>query len=70
MKRVYACFEAGATATGAELKITPGGSYDDHVPNKALGRSYRYFFNRLGGQILREDIDVIKSVTTASTDQG
>ncbi|KAK5132605.1 hypothetical protein LTR08_008804 [Meristemomyces frigidus] len=69
-KRVNACFEAGATATGAELKITPGGSYDDHMPNKALGRSYRHFFNRLGGQIPREDVDIIESATMASTDQG
>ncbi|KAK4541708.1 hypothetical protein LTR36_007417 [Oleoguttula mirabilis] len=69
-KRVYACFEAGATATGAELKLTPGGSYDNHMPNKALGRSYRHFFHRLGGEIPREDIDVIEAATTASTDQG
>ena len=70
LKRVYACFEAGATATGAELKITIGGSYDNHMPNKALGRSYRYFFNRLGGEIPREDIDLIEGATMASTDQG
>ncbi|TKA80632.1 hypothetical protein B0A55_01862 [Friedmanniomyces simplex] len=69
-KRVFACFEAGATATGAELKLTPGGSYDDHMPNQALGRSYRHFFNRLGGEIARGDIDVLRSVTSASTDQG
>ncbi|KAK5125383.1 hypothetical protein LTR85_000492 [Meristemomyces frigidus] len=69
-KRVYACFEAAATATGAELKLTPGGSYDDHMPNRALGRSYRHFFNRLGGEIPREDIDMIEAATMASTDQG
>ena len=69
-KRVYACFEAGATATGATLKLTPGGSYDDHIPNRALGRSYRHSFNRLGGSIPREDIDIIEAGTTASTDQG
>ena len=69
-KRVYACFEAGATATGAELKITLGGSYDDMAPNKALGWSYRHFFNRLGGEIVKGDIDILQSTTMASTDQG
>ncbi|RMY84860.1 hypothetical protein D0862_11319 [Hortaea werneckii] len=70
LKRVQACFEAGSTATGAELKVTRGGSYDDHMPNKALGRSYRHFFNRLGGNIPREDVDYLESATMASTDQG
>lgn len=69
-KRVYACFDAGATATGAELKLTPGGSYENHMPNRALGRSYRQSFKRLGGQIPEEDIDLINAATTASTDQG
>lgn len=68
--RVYACFEAGATATGATLKLTPGGSYDDHMPNRTLARSYRSHFNRLGGKIDRGDIDIISSATMASTDQG
>ena len=52
------------------MKITPKMSYDDHVPNHALGRSYRHFFNRLGGQILPEDLDIINAATQASTDQG
>ncbi|KAK4899716.1 hypothetical protein LTR27_002982 [Elasticomyces elasticus] len=69
-QRVYACFEAGATATGAELKIIPGGSYDDLMPNRALGRSYRHFFNRLGGNIVKGDVDILESPTTASSDQG
>ncbi|KAI6843468.1 hypothetical protein KC342_g991 [Hortaea werneckii] len=69
LKRVQACFEAGSTATGAELKVTRGGSYDDHMPNKALGRSYRHFFNRLGGNIPREEVDYLESATMASTDQ-
>ncbi|KAK3117351.1 hypothetical protein LTR53_001341 [Teratosphaeriaceae sp. CCFEE 6253] len=68
--RVYACFEAAAVATDAELRLTPGGSYDDHMPNHALGGSYRRFFNRLGGDIVRGDIDILQSPTTASTDQG
>ena len=65
-----ACFEAGATATGASLKITPGTSYDDHMPNRALGRSYRHFFNRLGGDIPTPELDYITGRTQASTDQG
>ena len=69
-KRVYACFEGAATATGAELKITPGGSYDDHVPNMTLGRSYRHFFNHLGGEIAIGEVDILRNVTQASTDQG
>lgn len=67
---MFACFEGGATATGATLKITTGGSYDDHMPNKALGRSYAHFFKRLGGHIPPEEVDYIKSATAASTDQG
>lgn len=64
--RVIACLEAGATATGATLKLTPvGNSYQDHVPNHALGRVYRRLFNRLEG-----DIDEHTAVTQASTDQG
>ena len=65
-----ACFEAGATATGATLKLTPKMSYDDHMPNHALGRSYRHFFQRLGGSIPQEDLDIIDAATQASTDQG
>ncbi|KAK5726845.1 hypothetical protein LTR15_002735 [Elasticomyces elasticus] len=70
MQRVHACFEAGATATGATLKIIPGGSYDDLIPNRALGRSYRHFFNRLGGNIVKGDVDILESPTMASSDQG
>ena len=70
-KRVEACFEAGATATGAEVKVTRKMSYADHVPNHALGRSYRHFFNRLGGDILEnQELDKIRAATQASTDQG
>lgn len=69
-KRVVPCFEAGATATGATLKLTWKMPYDDHVPNRALGRHYRAAFNSLGGSIPAPDIDIITSVTQASTDQG
>jgi metal-dependent amidase/aminoacylase/carboxypeptidase family protein len=70
MTRVRACFEAGATATGARLELKMGGSYDDMVPNSALGRSYRHFFNRLGGEIPKGEIDLLESGTQASSDQG
>lgn len=69
-KRVLACFDAGAMATGATLKLTPGSSYEDHKPNRALARSYRHFFNQLGGDITYPDIDEIRAVSSASTDQG
>lgn len=70
-KRVIACFEAGATATGATLKITPQKyPYDDMVPNRVLGRLYRNAFNNLGGSIPTPDIDIIRGATSASSDQG
>ena len=45
-------------------------SYDDHMPNRTLGRTYRDIFNRLGGELPHEDLDIIKAATQASTDQG
>lgn len=69
-KKVEACFQAGAAATGATLKITFEGSYDDHVPNFTMGRSYRHWFNKLGGEIPIPELDVIAGATNASTDQG
>ncbi|KAK3706097.1 hypothetical protein LTR37_012924 [Vermiconidia calcicola] len=44
--------------------------YEDHMPNHALGRSYRHFFNRLGGDIPIGELDIINAATQASTDQG
>ncbi|CAK1355300.1 unnamed protein product [Cercospora beticola] len=69
-KRVLACFEGAAAATGAELVITQKGGYANHRPNKALGRSYRKAFNSLGGDILAEEVDWLTAMTRASTDQG
>lgn len=68
--RVQKCFEAGATATGAKLKVTPLGAYDNHVPNWALGARYREHFNALGGEIEPAELDYEHAVTQASTDQG
>ncbi|KAL3417545.1 peptidase M20 (amidohydrolase) [Phlyctema vagabunda] len=69
-KKVDACFEAGAGATGARLKLTPIISYDDHVPNKAIGRACRDACNAFGGAIPEPDLDLIAGQSGASTDQG
>ncbi|KAI4596163.1 hypothetical protein KJ359_005669 [Pestalotiopsis sp. 9143b] len=72
-KKVVACFEAGATATGATLKIEPGQAYADHVPNRLMGASYARYFNALSppGRIpADQDVDEINGRTMASTDQG
>ncbi len=71
--KVNACFEAGATASGAKLKVTPIGAYADHVPNHTLGARYTRYFNALNppqpiSEI--EDIDSIRGFSLASTDQG
>ncbi|KAI1769472.1 hypothetical protein GGR53DRAFT_524660 [Hypoxylon sp. FL1150] len=72
-KKVDACFEAGATATGATLKMTPVQSYADHVPNRVLGASYRRYFNALSPPEPipgNDDMDELGGRTMASTDQG
>lgn len=45
--KVMACFDAGAMATGAKVKVTRLMAYKDHVPNRLLGRSYVRYFNPL-----------------------
>jgi amidohydrolase len=69
-EKVDKCFQAGAEATGAKLKVTELMGYDDHVPNKALGKVCRRVFNLLGGEIPGQDMDLIKGQSFASTDQG
>lgn len=69
-KKVEKCFEAGAEATGATLKITPIMSYDDVTPNFVLGRLCRKAFNTLGGNIEPPELDIIHGATQASSDQG
>jgi metal-dependent amidase/aminoacylase/carboxypeptidase family protein len=65
--RVLPCFAAGATATGAKLKITPFRYYyQDHVPNHVLAATYRKHSNALGADIPEH----YTAVTQASTDQG
>ncbi|KAK8187856.1 uncharacterized protein BKA78DRAFT_337720 [Phyllosticta capitalensis] len=68
--QVRKCFEAGATATGAQLKITPQGAYADHRPNGVLGALYRAAFNALGGAIPSPAVDRVQGHSNASTDQG
>ncbi|KAI1504600.1 hypothetical protein F5X99DRAFT_416571 [Biscogniauxia marginata] len=72
-KKVDACFEAGASATGATLKVTPVQSYADHVPNRVLAGRYRRYFNELSPPHKiseNDDVDEIQGRTMASTDQG
>ncbi|KAI1334910.1 hypothetical protein F5Y15DRAFT_399684 [Xylariaceae sp. FL0016] len=72
-KKVNACFEAAALATGAKLKMTPVQSYADHVPNRVLADSYVRFFNLLAPEELipvNQDVDETQGRTMASTDQG
>ncbi|RYP71855.1 hypothetical protein DL771_004567 [Monosporascus sp. 5C6A] len=72
-KQVDACFQAGATATGATLKMTPTQSYADHVPNRVLGDVYRRYFNMMSPPHLipeNDDIGEIRGRVMASTDQG
>lgn len=81
-KKVDRCFEAGATATGAKLKMTEEGAYADHVPNRVLARSYTRYFNCLVPEKddpyepptsripIDQDVDEARGVTRASTDQG
>lgn len=80
--KVDACFEAGAKATGARLKVTEEGAYADHVPNRVLARSYTRYWNELvpskedpyeppTSKIpLDQDVDEARGVSRASTDQG
>ncbi|KAK7995728.1 hypothetical protein PG990_014501 [Apiospora arundinis] len=74
--KVRNCFEAGATATGAKLKITPSMAYADHVPNRPLGASYARYFNALSSSSpsqtipADQDLDEMLGRSGASTDQG
>lgn len=81
--KVNSCFEAGAKATGARLKMTPLQDYADHIPNRVLARSYtRYFNSLISGKKENpyepptsriptdQDVDEARGATRASTDQG
>ncbi len=64
------CFEAGALATGAKLKMTTLMRYDDMVPNKVLGKVCREVMNKLGSDVPEEELDLIRGEIGASNDQG
>jgi metal-dependent amidase/aminoacylase/carboxypeptidase family protein len=73
MEKVDNCFAAGALASGAKLIVMPEQAYADHVPNRALARSYTRYFNQLRPDGLiptNQDVDEIRGRTQASTDQG
>ena len=72
-RKVDACFEAGALASGARLVITPTRAYADHVPNRVLGRVYRRCFNALNPPHQVPENETLAEIlgrTAASTDQG
>nr|UWK20104.1 peptidase m20 domain protein [Trichoderma decipiens] len=72
-KQVYACFEAGALASGAKVTITERWGYKNHVPSRPMARSYTRYFNALNppNKIAEvPDIDEVRGKTQASTDQG
>ncbi|KUI69744.1 Peptidase M20 domain-containing protein 2 [Cytospora mali] len=80
--KVDACFEAGAKATNAKLKMTPLQEYADHVPNWVLAQSYTRYFNSLIPEKedpyepptsripIDQNVDEARGVSRASTDQG
>jgi metal-dependent amidase/aminoacylase/carboxypeptidase family protein len=69
IKKVEACLEAAAVATGVTLKMTPEMSYDDQMPNRPLGGGYRKFWNMMGGNIPSEQIDLIEGRGSFSSDE-
>ncbi|ROV91711.1 hypothetical protein VPNG_09958 [Cytospora leucostoma] len=80
--KVDACFEAGAKATDARLKMTALQEYANHVPNRPLARCYTRYFNPLvptkadpyeppTSEIpIDQDVDEARGLSRASTDQG
>lgn len=80
--KVDACFEAGAKATGARLRVTELQEYANHVPNRVLARSYTRYWNELVPRKeepyepptskipLDQDKDEARGISRASTDQG
>lgn len=73
MTKTDRCFAAGALATSAKLAVKPEQAYADHVPNRALARSYTRHFNRLHPDApipTDQDVDDMRGRTMASTDQG
>ncbi|KAI6785437.1 Peptidase M20 domain-containing protein 2 [Emericellopsis cladophorae] len=46
-RRVVACFQAGAEATGAQVHIEETLGYKDHVPNRVLATSYARYWRAM-----------------------
>jgi amidohydrolase len=72
-EKVYDCFKAGALATGAKVTITERWGYKNHIPNRAMARSYTRYFNALQppSRIAEDqDVDEARGKSQASTDQG
>lgn len=72
-EKVDACFAAGASATGARLRMTTEGAYMDHVANEVMARSYTRYWNELSPPHripLDQAGDAVQGATKASTDQG
>ncbi|KAK3994436.1 hypothetical protein QBC44DRAFT_236228 [Cladorrhinum sp. PSN332] len=71
VSKVEACFNAGAQATGAKVKVKVIPGYQDHVPNRVLAKSYTRYWNSLR-HVPQPKIPECGQVTLvkASTDQG
>ncbi|KAG9258845.1 amidohydrolase family protein [Emericellopsis atlantica] len=46
-RKVIACFQAGAEATGAQVHIEETPGYKDHVPNRVLAASYARYWRAM-----------------------
>lgn len=72
-EQVDKCFQAGALATGAKLKITDIGAYKNHVSNSPMADAFTRYYNGLGKDYaIATDAneDAVNGKTQASTDQG
>ncbi|KAM0328830.1 hypothetical protein ACHAQA_005246 [Verticillium albo-atrum] len=70
-QRVFACFEAGALASGAEMNLTvrPYG-YANMVSNDILASTYTTWFEGLDGGDIEDPVTDKKRDPSGSTDQG
>ncbi|KAJ5710446.1 hypothetical protein N7488_004602 [Penicillium malachiteum] len=66
-KRVVACFEAAAIATGCTIKITEGNMYTDTIVTESLSNRYAQIANSIEGQNV---IPFQDRVQPGSTDFG
>jgi amidohydrolase len=67
--RVYKCFEAGALATGSELRILGGGKpYSEMIHDRDMAEVYRRNSEALGRSY--PDLDPAFQKSAASTDMG